>query len=112
MEAFEQIAQFLSYLPQSVWHLPPRVNSQDPADRKDESLLSVIPRDRRQMYEVREVIAGIVDKDSFFEINAGYGCSLAIGLAHVHDARRFPSPKLLRVSRRRARHGHALLRGK
>ena len=83
VEAFEQIAQFLSYLPQSVWHLPPRVNSQDPADRKDESLLSVIPRDRRQMYEVREVIAGIVDKDSFFEINAGYGRSLAIGLARL-----------------------------
>lgn len=82
-EAFEQIARFLSYLPQSVWQQPPRVASEDPTERRDESLLSVIPRDRRQMYEVREVIDAVVDRASFFEINAGYGRSLVVGLARL-----------------------------
>jgi acetyl-CoA carboxylase carboxyltransferase component len=74
----------LSYLPQNVWQQPPRIACADPTARKDEALLSVIPRDRRQMYEVREVIHGVVDRESFFEINAGYGRSLVIGLARLN----------------------------
>ena len=82
-EAFEVIKRFLSYLPQNVWQAPSRINCDDPIDRRDESLLSVIPRERRQMYEVRHIINSIVDKDSFFEINPGYGKSLVVGLARL-----------------------------
>ena len=46
--------------------------------------MTVIPRDRRKMYQVREVINSVVDKDSFFEINPGYGKSLVVGLARVN----------------------------
>ncbi|NKB32451.1 MAG: methylmalonyl-CoA carboxyltransferase [Pseudomonadales bacterium] len=83
-EAFETIKRFLSYLPQNVWQAPPRIESDDPVDRRDESLLSVIPRDRRQMYEIRDIIHPIVDKESFFEINPGYGNSLVVGLARLN----------------------------
>jgi len=83
-EAFDSIRDFLSYLPQNVWQAPPRIEAIDPADRRDESLLSVIPRDRRQMYQIREVINSVVDEDSFFEINPGYGESLVVGLARLH----------------------------
>ncbi len=84
LEAFAAIASFLSYLPQNVWQAPPRVENSDPTDRRDESLLSVIPRDRRQMYQVREIINSVVDKDSFFEINPNYGESLVVGLARLN----------------------------
>ena len=46
--------------------------------------MTVIPRDRRKMYQVREVVSSVVDKDSFFEINPGYGKSLVVGLARVN----------------------------
>ena len=82
-QAFDSIARFLSYLPQNDWQAPARIESNDPVERRDESLLSVIPRDRREMYQVREVIHSIVDADSFFEINPGYGKSLVIGLARL-----------------------------
>lgn len=82
-QAFETIARFLSYLPQNVWQSPPRIENNDPVDRRDESLLSVIPRDRRQMYQIGEVIDAIVDSDSFFEINPAYGESLVVGLARL-----------------------------
>ena len=81
--AFVAIRQFLSYLPQNVWNTPPRQTTDDPASRCDEELLSVIPRDRRQMYRVRKVIQGIVDRESFFEISPGYGQSLVVGLARL-----------------------------
>ncbi len=80
-EAFATIKRFLSYLPQNVWQAPPRSACDDPVDRREEALLAVIPRDRRQMYEVREVIHAVVDRDSFFEISPGYGRSLVVGLA-------------------------------
>ena len=82
-EAFDIIRNFLSYLPQNVWQPPPRIESDDSVERRDESLLSVIPRDRRQMYQIREVIHAIVDAESFFEINPGYGESLVVGLARL-----------------------------
>ena len=42
-EAFLTIKEFLSYLPQNVWQMPPIIASSDPVDRRDENLLSVIP---------------------------------------------------------------------
>ena len=83
-EAFNTIRRFLSYLPQNVWQLPPRKDSDDPADRRDESLINVIPRDRRQMYQIRDVIRSVADSDSFFEISPGYGRSLVVGLARLN----------------------------
>ena len=82
-EAFKTIKQFLSYLPQNVWQAPTRAERTDRVDRREESLLTVIPRDRRQMYQVREIIDAVIDVDSFFEINAGYGESLVVGLARL-----------------------------
>ena len=82
-EAFSTIKQFLSYLPQNVWQVSPRIKTDDPVDRRDESLLSVIPRDRRQMFQVRDVIHSVVDKGSFFEISPNYGEALVVGLARL-----------------------------
>ncbi|HJO11135.1 MAG: carboxyl transferase domain-containing protein [Gammaproteobacteria bacterium] len=82
-EAFATIKQFLSYLPQNVWQAPPRLEQNDYAKRRDEALLSVIPRDRRQMYQIREIINSVLDIESFFEISAGYGKALVTGLARL-----------------------------
>lgn len=82
-EAFEAIRRFLSYMPQNVWHIPPRIESADDPKRREESLLTVIPKDRRRMYEVRDIVNAVVDQDSFFEIAPYYGRSLAIGLARL-----------------------------
>ena len=44
-ECFELIRRFLSYLPQNVYELPPTMPCEDPIDRKEERLLSIVPRD-------------------------------------------------------------------
>jgi len=82
-ECFETIHRFLSYLPQNVWNIPPRSNPNDDQHRRDESLLSAIPQDRRRMYEVREIIRSVVDTDSFFETMPEYGRPLVTGLARL-----------------------------
>ncbi len=82
-EAFLTIKQFLSYLPQNVWELPPIISCGDPAHRRDEQLISAIPRNRREMYEISSIINAIIDRGSFFEISPAYGQSLTVGLARL-----------------------------
>jgi len=83
-EAFDQVRQFLSYLPSNVWQAPPRGEASDDPERREEDLLSAIPRDRRRSYDVRKILRHVVDRDSFFEIGRLYGKPLVAGLARLH----------------------------
>ncbi len=82
-DALRQIRAFLSYLPPSVWELPPVVPCDDPRERMEEPLLGIIPRERRKPYKVRRVIQLVLDRGSFFELAAGYGRTQVTGLARV-----------------------------
>jgi acetyl-CoA carboxylase carboxyltransferase component len=82
-DALRQIRAFLSYLPPSVYEPAPVVRSEDPPDRVEEELLSIVPRERRKPYKVRRVIGLVVDRGSFFETAAGYGRTQVTGFARV-----------------------------
>src|SRR5580692_10963476 len=62
-EAFEAARRFLSYLPGSVWDLPPRGHGWDDPARREEFLIAAIPRDKRLAYHIRRIIDAIVDRD-------------------------------------------------
>ena len=83
-EAFAQIRRFLSYLPSNVWQLPLRSTNQDDSKRREEELLSLIPRDRRKTYDIRRLLSLVLDHDSFFEIGKYFGKPLVTGLARLH----------------------------
>ena len=80
-EAFERARRFLSFLPTNVDELPPITESNDPPDRKDEHLVSVIPRNPRQTYDMRSILTSVADKDSLFEIGRNWGRSAICCLA-------------------------------
>ena len=82
-EAFASARKFLSYLPSSVYELPPRADCMDDSERADEFLISAIPRDRRSVYKMRPIIESVVDQDSFFEISQNFGRSIIAGLARI-----------------------------
>jgi acetyl-CoA carboxylase carboxyltransferase component len=82
--AFELIRRFLSYLPANVWELPPRGSTEDPIERRDERLLSVIPRNPRQIYEPRHILDAVLDAGSFFEIAPLYGRARVTGLGRLN----------------------------
>lgn len=83
-DAFDMIRQFLSYLPSNVWQMPPRGDTGDDPNRRDEALLSLIPREKRRTYNPRRILKAVLDEDSFFEITPHYGRSRIIGLARMH----------------------------
>jgi acetyl-CoA carboxylase carboxyltransferase component len=87
-DAFAQARRFLSYLPSSVYELPPRsepnddVRRDDPV-RRDSWLIEAVPRDRRKVYDMRRILRSVVDTDSLFEIGRKYGGSVITALARL-----------------------------
>ncbi|KAF8906805.1 propionyl-CoA carboxylase [Gymnopilus junonius] len=92
LDAFQQIRAFLSYLPSSIFQLPPIVSSSDPSTRKEEDLIRIIPRRRARPYDIRKLIHLIVDVDgnlyndasSFFEIGETWGRCIVTGFARLN----------------------------
>ncbi|WP_315797678.1 acyl-CoA carboxylase subunit beta [Bradyrhizobium sp. SZCCHNRI3043] len=82
-EAFACARRFLSYLPSSVYELPPTLPCTDDPQRVDEQLISAVPRDRRRVYKMRPIIESVVDNGSFFEVTQNYGRPIIIGLARL-----------------------------
>lgn len=81
--ALAQIRAFLGYLPASVWELAPRADTADPRDRRDPALAAIVPRDRRKLFDMRRVLAMVLDRESFFEMGRGYGRGQITGLARL-----------------------------
>ncbi len=81
-EAFGLIRRFLSYLPPSAYERPPVRPGQDPAGRRDEMLLSAVPRDRRQPYRIRPILQALFDAGSVLEVQR-YGGSVVTALARL-----------------------------
>lgn len=83
-EVFRLIRQFLSYLPENVQAPLPVTESPDPRERREESLLGIVPRERRRAFKMRKLVEAVVDERSFFELAAGFGRSQITGLARMN----------------------------
>jgi acetyl-CoA carboxylase carboxyltransferase component len=80
--AFTVLRQFLSYLPGSVFELPPVSATADRAGRREEGLLGAVPRNPRRPYDVDAILAAIFDEGSVFPY-AGYGGGTLTALARL-----------------------------
>ena len=82
-DAIELTKDILSYLPSSVYELPPRGSINDDPNRKDDWLIDFIPKDRRKVYKSRKIIETVFDKSSFIEFGKNSGQSVVAGLARL-----------------------------
>jgi acetyl-CoA carboxylase carboxyltransferase component/biotin carboxyl carrier protein len=82
-DALAQTRRFLSYLPQSVDEVSPAVTPgpDDHPDRRDEELLTIIPRKRTMTFDMRRAIELMADRGSFFEIGPLWGTDQIVGFA-------------------------------
>ncbi|HET9655107.1 MAG TPA: acyl-CoA carboxylase subunit beta [Kineosporiaceae bacterium] len=74
--------KLLSFLPSNNTEDPPEIENDgnvEPNPRLDE----IVPADPKKGYDVREVIANIVDAGDFLEVQAGYAPNLVVGFARV-----------------------------
>jgi acetyl-CoA carboxylase carboxyltransferase component len=83
-EVFSQVRRFLSYLPTNISQRAPVIARDDPPGRREEELLSIVPRERRRTYKMRRILELVLDRDSLFEIAPLYGRTQITALARVH----------------------------
>jgi acetyl/propionyl-CoA carboxylase alpha subunit/acetyl-CoA carboxylase carboxyltransferase component len=85
-EAAALTRTFLSYLPSSVYEVPPSLppDPTDPPDRRDEELFTLVPRKRTTTFDVRRAIELMADRDSFFEIGPLWGTDQVTGFVRFN----------------------------
>ncbi len=84
IDCFRQIREFLSYMPNNVWETPPYVPPKDSVERREEELLSIIPRNTRHAYDMRQLIRLVVDDRRMFEVQPHWGTTAITALARVN----------------------------
>jgi acetyl/propionyl-CoA carboxylase alpha subunit/acetyl-CoA carboxylase carboxyltransferase component len=85
-DAVEMARRFLSYLPSSVEEAPPVLppDPNDPPDRRDDELLTLIPRKRTTTFDIRRAIGLLADQGSFFEIGPLWGTDQVTGFVRFN----------------------------
>ena len=83
-DAVAQTRRFLSYLPSSVYEAPPVLHADDPADRAEEELFTLVPRKRTTTFDMRRAIRLMADKGSFFEIGPLWGTDQITGFVRFN----------------------------
>ncbi len=79
----DAIKEYLSYFPASNLEAPPVRPCDDPADRMEESLLSVVPDSARRAYDMKRLLAAVVDHGRLFELKPAWARNIVTALARL-----------------------------
>jgi propionyl-CoA carboxylase beta chain len=82
-EAFAQVRRLLSYLPSNNRERPPRVRSDDDPERQETSLQGLVPENPAQPYDIKAAVQGVVDRESFMEVQEHFAENLVVGFARL-----------------------------
>jgi acetyl-CoA carboxylase carboxyltransferase component len=82
-DCLEEVRYLVSLLPQNNRELPPYVPTTDPADRRNEDLLDLVPADGNRSYDMRGVIAEIVDDGEYVEVHETWATNIICALTRL-----------------------------
>ncbi|HOD66572.1 MAG TPA: acyl-CoA carboxylase subunit beta [candidate division Zixibacteria bacterium] len=82
-DTIAKIKRLLEYIPQNNCEDPPVAECADPPGREDDLLNTLVPDNPNQPYDMKEVIARIVDQGSFFEVHEDFAPNIIVGFAHL-----------------------------
>jgi acetyl-CoA carboxylase carboxyltransferase component len=82
-EAFGTLRELLGYLPQNNAEDPPFVPTEDPADRADEALNTIVPENPNKPYDMKRIIRMVMDDGEFLEVHQHYAQNLVVGFARL-----------------------------
>lgn len=78
----EGLKKLLSYVPQNCDEEPPSL-PYEPGDEMRQVLKEIVPENPNQPYDMKEVIAGIVDEDTFHEVHKDFAENMIVGFARL-----------------------------
>ena len=81
-----EIRRLMDYLPSNCEEKPPRIVSSQPDAQKAAALDTVVPENPNKPYDIKEVIEGLVDAESFYEVQPDYAENMVTGFARMDGA--------------------------
>jgi propionyl-CoA carboxylase beta chain len=81
-EAIQHLRRLLSYIPQNCEEKAPEAPYAGGSEIRKQ-LAELVPANPNQPYDMREVIQGVVDDNSFLEVHAGFAGNIIVGFARL-----------------------------
>lgn len=82
-DATEIVSELLSFLPDHCLGEPPHLDSEDEPMRDCSALLEIVPDDANHPYDIRKVVAEVVDENHFLELFESYADNIVVGFARL-----------------------------
>jgi methylmalonyl-CoA decarboxylase subunit alpha len=82
-EAIAITKKYLSFFPSHGEEAPPQIPCDDPIDRRDESLLDLLPESNRKPYDMYKLIRTIVDHGDILDLKPRFARSMITCLARI-----------------------------
>lgn len=79
----QDIRKLMSYIPQNCEEQVPLIEAKEPDAAKAKALDTVVPDNPNKPYDIKDVILGIIDKDSFYEVHENYAENIVVGFARL-----------------------------
>lgn len=83
IDCFQKIRQLVSYLPSNNMEIPPD-EEYDEEEKDLEELNDFVPDNPNKPYDMKELIAKVIDRDSFFEVHKDYAENIICGFGRLH----------------------------
>lgn len=83
-DCIAKIRELISYIPQNNMEEAPVMDCNDPADRIEEALNTIIPDDPNKPYDIKNVINAITDNGQFMEVHADFAKNVVVGFARFN----------------------------
>jgi propionyl-CoA carboxylase beta chain len=83
VEALMMTRRLFSFLPSNNRQRPPVVPTDDPADRTEISLDTLVPDNPNTPYDIKELIVKVVDESDFFELMPDHAKNIVIGFGRL-----------------------------
>ncbi|EKV29273.1 Propionyl-CoA carboxylase carboxyl transferase subunit [Caenispirillum salinarum AK4] len=81
VQAIAQLRRFMDFMPSSNREDPPQRPTDDPSDRAEYSLDTLIPDNPNMPYDMKELITKVADEQDFFEVQPEYAKNIITGFA-------------------------------
>jgi propionyl-CoA carboxylase beta chain len=82
-DALQLIRELLSYMPSNNMEDPPVRSTEDPEDRAEEQLNSLVPANPNQPYDIKQAIQAVADDGRFLEVHEHYAKNIVVGFARL-----------------------------
>ena len=82
-ECLFMMRELLSFVPQNNSEDPPMAPCDDPSDRRDKELNTIVPDQPNRPYDIKEIIQKVVDNGNFFEVHEHFAKNIVVGFARL-----------------------------